>query len=247
MEFQSGNPTLNTNTFTKVGRFSGRPMTLNGMVNKTGILLLLLCATGSLTWDWASEDPAKAAGFATLGGFVGLAAALATTFKLEWSPVTAPIYALAEGLFLGAISALFNARYKGIVLQAVGLTVCVLAAMLFLYRTRVIRPTARFQMGLLAAMGGIFLLFFVDMILSFFGHGVPFIFGSGPFGIVFSLVVVVIAALSLIMNFALIEDGIEQGAPAFMEWYSGFALLVTLVWLYLSILQLLARLQGRRD
>jgi uncharacterized YccA/Bax inhibitor family protein len=247
MIFESGNPTLNANTFTREGGAPGRLMTLNGTVNKTGILLLLLCATGSLTWGWAIEDPAKAGGFAILGLIVGLIAALATSFKPEWSGVSAPVYALAEGLALGGVSAVFNARYHGIVVQAVGLTVCVLGAMLFLYRSRIIQPTARFQMGLCAAMGGLMLLYFINFILSFFGHGMPFIFGNGLMGIGFSLVVVVIAALSLIMDFGVIEQGIDSRAPAYMEWYGGFALLVTLVWLYISLLQLLAQLQNRRD
>ncbi len=247
MEFESGNPTLNSNTFSRAGRYSGRAMTLNGTINKTGVLLLLLCATGSLTWGWATEDPGKAMGFALLGMIVGLIAALATTFKMEWSAVTAPVYALAEGLLLGAVSAIFNQKYHGIVVQAVGLTVCVLAIMLFLYRTRVIQPTQRFMLGMAAAMGGLMLLYFVQMILSMFGHGVPFIFGSGPFGIIFSLVVVGIAALNLIIDFSVIEEGVNQGAPTYMEWYGGFAILTTLVWLYIEILRLLAKLQNRRD
>jgi uncharacterized YccA/Bax inhibitor family protein len=245
MEFESGNPTLNSKTFSRVGGYSSRVMTLNGTVNKTGILLLLLCATGSLTWGWASEDPGKAAGFAVLGMIVGLIAALVTSFKMEWAPVSAPVYALAEGLVLGAISAYFNQRYHGIVFQAVGLTVCVLAIMLFLYRTRIIQPTERFTLGVVAATGGIALLYFVNMILGMFGHGVPGIFGNGPFGIVFSLVVVGIAALNLIIDFGVIEQGVNRGAPSYMEWYGGFAILVTLVWLYIEILRLLSKMRSR--
>jgi uncharacterized YccA/Bax inhibitor family protein len=181
------------------------------------------------------------------GGIGGFITALITIFIPKVSPFTAPIYAALEGLVLGAISALFEAMYSGIVIQAVGLTVGVLAVMLFLYGTRIVKVTAKFRIGVIVATGAICLVYLVDIVLSFFSVRMPFIHESGPVGIVFSLVVVVIAAPNLILDFDFIEQGVRQQAPKYMEWYGGFSLLVTLVWLYREILGLLAKIRGSRD
>jgi uncharacterized YccA/Bax inhibitor family protein len=167
-------------------------------------------------------------------------------FKKEWAAFTAPVYALLEGLFLGGFSAIMELRFPGIAIEAVALTFGTCLVMLLAYRSGLIRPTQKFMIGIVAATGGIALVYFASMILGFFHIQIPGIFGSGPIGILFSLVVVVIAALNLILDFSVIEDGARMGAPKYMEWYSAFGLMVTLVWLYLEMVRLLAKLRDRR-
>ena len=175
----------------------------------------------------------------------GLIVAMVTVFKQTLAPYTTPIYAALEGVALGGISVIFEARYPGIVSQAVFLTFGTLGALLMAYRSGVVKATENFKLGVVAATGGIALLYFLSFILGFFGVSVPLIHSSGTFGILFSLFVVVIAALNLVLDFDFIEKGVERGAPKHMEWYGAFGLLVTLVWLYLEILHLLAKLQSR--
>jgi uncharacterized YccA/Bax inhibitor family protein len=170
---------------------------------------------------------------------------MATIFKPVWSPVTAPLYAAAEGLFLGAISALYEQRFHGIVLQAVLLTSGTLLALLAVYSMRLVRVTQNFRLGLLAATGGVALVYLLTIVLGLFGIHIPYIHDSGAIGIGFSIVVVVIAALNLVLDFDFIENGCARGAPKYMEWYAGFGLLVTLVWLYLEMLRLLSKLSRR--
>ena len=160
--------------------------------------------------------------------------------------MTAPIYAALEGLALGGISAVFESRYPGIVSQAVFLTFGTLAALLIAYRSGWIKATENFKLGVVAATGGIFFVYLISFVLSFFGVSIPLIHGSGVFGILFSLFVVVIAALNLVLDFDFIEQGAEQGAPKYMEWFAAFGLMVTLIWLYLEVLRLLSKLQQRR-
>jgi uncharacterized YccA/Bax inhibitor family protein len=178
-----------------------------------------------------------------IGGFV---VALVTIFKKNWSPFTAPIYALLEGLALGGISAIFERTYPGVAIQAVGLTLGTLFAMLLAYKTGMIRATQSFKIGVIAATGGIAVFYLVEMVLSMFFHiNVPAINGSSPWGIAFSLFVVVVAALNLVLDFDMIETGVNGGAPKYMEWYGAFGLMVTLIWLYLEILRLLGKLRRR--
>jgi uncharacterized YccA/Bax inhibitor family protein len=172
--------------------------------------------------------------------------AMVTIFKPTWSPITAPMYAALQGLALGGISAFFEQRYPGIVIQAIALTFGTLAVLLMAYTTGVIKATENFKLGVASATGAVFLVYMSTMVLGFFGISVPFIHEGGLIGIIFSLVVVVIAALNLVLDFDFIETGVERGAPKFMEWYAAFGLMVTLVWLYLEILRLLAKLQSRR-
>jgi uncharacterized YccA/Bax inhibitor family protein len=163
-----------------------------------------------------------------------------TIFKKNWSPFTAPIYALLEGLALGGISAVFEKTYPGVAIQAVGLTLGTLFVMLLAYKTGMIRATQSFKIGVIAATGGIAVFYLVEMVLGMFFHiNVPAVNGSGPWGIAFSLFIVIIAALNLVLDFDMIETGVSAGAPKYMEWYGAFALMVTLVWLYLEILRLL--------
>ncbi|HEU4774247.1 MAG TPA: Bax inhibitor-1/YccA family protein [Lysobacter sp.] len=222
-------------------------MTLNGTVNKTGMLLLLCVLTASFAWSQVST-PAGIVGAQPYmwGGLIGgLVLAVVTIFKKEWAPVTAPLYALVEGFFLGAISAMFNHMYEGIVMQAVLLTFGTLFALLFAYRSGLVKATENFKLGVVAATGGVFLVYMASMVLGFFGINIPMIHESGLLGIGFSLVVVVIAALNLVLDFDFIETGVEQGAPKYMEWYGAFGLMVTLVWLYIEFLRLLSKLQSR--
>lgn len=251
---RSGNPVLKESTFLDLGSGSvvtrdAGAMTLNGTVNKTGILLLLCVLTATFSWNAAlnAEGALTPAGTIYLWGglIVGFILALVTSFKPAWSPVSAPLYALAEGLFLGGISAMFNAKFPGIVMQAVLLTFGTLFALLVAYRSGWIKATENFKLGVVAATGGIALIYLATIVLRLFNINIPFIHDSGLIGIGFSLFVVVIAALNLVLDFDFIENGAEQGAPKYMEWYGAFGLMVTLVWLYVEFLRLLSKLQSR--
>ena len=242
--FRSGNPALKADTFTSARTFGAETMTLEGSVNKTGIALVVLIACAALQWNHLfGEAMPLVMLVGVIGGFV---IALVTAFKKEWAPVTTPLYAALEGLALGGISLVFEARYPGIVINAVGLTFGTLAALLLAYRSGLVRATENFKLGIFAATGGIAILYLVSLVMGFFGKSIPFIHDSGPIGIGFSLVVVVIAALNLVLDFDFVERGAAAGAPKYMEWYAAFGLLVTLVWLYLEMLRLLAKLQDRR-
>lgn len=223
-------------------------MTIEGTINRTGVLLLCVLATAVWTWSqfFASRDPAVVMPYILIGALGGFVMAMVTIFKKEWSGVTAPIYALLEGLFLGAVSATMEIRYPGIAVQAVALTFGTCFCMLLAYRSGLIRATRRFTLGIVAATGSIALLYLVSMVIGFFGIQIPYIFGNGPIGILFSVVVVAIAALNLILDFNFIEQGAMQGAPKYMEWYAAFGLMVTLIWLYIEILRLLTKLRDRR-
>jgi uncharacterized YccA/Bax inhibitor family protein len=241
------NPTLSPQVFSDASIATrGEPMTVQGAVNKTAILLAITTCSATYTWQlYFRGETASATGWMVGGMIGGLILAVITCFKTAWSPVTAPLYALFEGLFIGALSSMFEQRMPGIVIQAVMLTFGTLAALLGAYSMGIIRSSPAFRRGVIAATGGIALLYLVSMVLGFFNIHIPGIFGSGPIGIGFSLVVVIIAALNLVIDFDMIESGARAGAPKYMEWYSGFALLVTLVWLYLEILRLLAKLNRR--
>ncbi|MCF7805598.1 MAG: Bax inhibitor-1/YccA family protein [Candidatus Marinimicrobia bacterium] len=247
---RTANPALNSNTFQNLDYASaGRDtMSLQGTVNRSATLLVLLMLPAIWTWNiFFSAGSSGAVMPYMIGGAIGgLIVALITVFKKTWSPITAPIYAVLEGLFLGGISAIFEAQYPGIVLQAVFLTFGTLFGLLAAYRTGLIQVTENFKLGVAAATGGIFLVYMLTWILGFFGMQIPFIHSSGLIGIGFSVFVVIIAALNLVLDFDFIESGVEAGAPRYMEWYASFGLLVTLVWLYLEILRLLAKLASRR-
>ncbi|MEO1840370.1 MAG: Bax inhibitor-1/YccA family protein [Pseudomonadota bacterium] len=226
---------------------STQRMTLAGAINKTGILLVLCLVSAGYVWNqfFQSSEPPAVNGLMMLGLLGGLVMAIVTIFKRQWAGLTAPAYALLQGLALGGISAMFELQYPGIVIQAVGLTFGTLAMLLLAYKTGLIKPTENFRLMIVAATGGIALLYLVSFVMGFFGSSVGFIHSNGLFGIGFSLFVVAIAALNLVLDFDFIEAGAEQGAPKYMEWYGAFSLMVTLVWLYLEILRLLAKLRSR--
>ena len=252
---KTSNPALGENTFRGVAGvgYGGAidatsRMTLSGTVNKTGILLILTFASAAYTWFQylAAGTPAAVGGWMAIGGIGGFICAMVTIFKKEWSPVSAPIYALLEGLLLGGISAMFDVRYPGIAIQAVGLTFGTLFALLFAYKSGMIRVTQKFALGVAAATGGIMLFYVAQMLLGFFHiHFMSSVYGSGVIGIGFSLFVVAIAALNLVLDFDFIERGVNYGAPKYMEWYGAFGIMVTLIWLYLEMLRLLAKTRSR--
>ena len=246
---RTANPALNAKTFKNLPAVAGidQAMTIQGTVNKTVVMLLLLVVTASWTWSmfYSSGNPAVVSPWMIGGAIGGFIVAMFTVFKKHWSGITAPIYAMLEGLFLGGISAVFESMYPGIVMQAVALTFGTLFGLLFAYKSGLIKVTENFKLGVVAATGGIALVYVASFILGLFGVNMPFIHESGLLGIGFSLFVVVIAALNLVLDFDFIEHGAEAGAPKFMEWYAAFGLIVTLVWLYVEILRLLAKLRGR--
>ncbi|MBN2731266.1 MAG: Bax inhibitor-1/YccA family protein [Balneolaceae bacterium] len=239
--FRSGNPTISEKLFQQSDRAvpAGEQMTISGTVNKIGILFLLLLIGASISWYMPS--PLFMWGGA-IGGFI---VAIVTVFKKEWSPITAPLYAGLEGLFLGAISMVYASAYDGIIFNAVALTLGIFAAMLITYRSGLIEVTHKFRMGIVAATGGVVLVYFASIILGFFGINLSLVTGTGMWGIGFSLLVIVIAALNLVLDFDLIDRGAEAGAPKYFEWYTAFGLIITLVWLYIEILRLLGKLQRR--
>jgi uncharacterized YccA/Bax inhibitor family protein len=246
----TGNPVLSEAVYRRAGlaETPTQVMTVQGSVLKTAILVVILLGTGTYSWlQTVAGFTPLVYGLLIAGSLGGCITALVTIFIPKASPFTAPVYAALEGLFLGAISAVFETMYPGIVVQAVGLSIGVLAVMLFLYGTGVIRATEKFKIGVVAATGAVCLVYLVDMVVSMFGTRLPFIHETGPVGIGFSLIVVVIAALNLILDFDFIEQGARRQAPKYMEWYGGFSLLVTLIWMYLEILRLLAKLRSSRN
>jgi uncharacterized YccA/Bax inhibitor family protein len=249
---KSGNPALNSAVFSEAAKTissSGTTelMTLGGTSAKAGVLGLLVVAGAAYTWQlyFTSGSPAVVMPWLIGGTIAGLVMALITIFNKQISPYTSPIYAVFEGLALGGLSAIFDAQYPGIVIQAIGLTFGVLAAMLMTYTTGLIKPTENFKLGVVAATGGICVYYLIALVLGFFHIQAPLIWDSGPFGIGFSVFVVIIAALNLVIDFDFIEQGVKEGAPKYMEWYGAFGLIVTLVWLYLEILRLLSKVSKK--
>jgi len=244
---ESSNPALNKRVFERAFADSvAETMTVRGAIHKTVLLAMLALLTATYVWRWlmSGADPATVMPVMIAGAIGGLVFALITTFKLEWSAFTTPVYALCEGLFLGGISAIFERMIPGIAIQAIGLTFGVLFLMLFLYRTGVIRATEKLKMGIVAATGAVALFYIVSMIANLFGANIS-VFNMGLVGVGIQFLIVGIAAFNLILNFNFIEEGEYRNAPKYIEWYSAFSLLVTIVWLYVEILKLLAVLARR--
>ncbi|MFA7536401.1 MAG: Bax inhibitor-1/YccA family protein [Desulfuromonadales bacterium] len=241
---RTGNPVLKENVFTR--SLPGvETMSLQGAVNKTVILLALVVIGAGWTWNLFFSQGAPAVQPWMIGGFIGgFVVAMVTVFKQQWAPVLAPIYAGLEGVALGGISAIFEVQFPGIVIQAIMLTFGVLFGLLLAYKSRLIKVTDNFRLGVVAATGGIALVYLVSIVGGFFGWQIPFIHASGTIGILFSLFVVVVASLNLVLDFDFIERG-DGVAPKYMEWYAAFGLVVTLVWLYLELLRLLSKLRSR--
>ena len=237
----TSNPLLKRDEAFSGTGYGEETMRLEGVINKTGILLLLCAGAGAFSWT----HPELQGPLILIGLIGGLIACLVGIFKPATTPVTAPLYAVLEGLCLGAISQIAELRYPGIVGNAIMLTFGVLGLMLALYGFRIIRVTDGLVKGIIAATAAICLVYLVDLALNFFGVRMPYLHESGKLGIIISLVVVGIASANLLVDFRVIEDRIESGSPRYMEWYCGMALLVTLVWLYLELLRLLSKMRGR--
>ncbi|WP_346855248.1 Bax inhibitor-1/YccA family protein [uncultured Draconibacterium sp.] len=250
---KSSNPVLKEKVFNRDYISQSDVMTVNGTMNKTSILLLLVVASAVFTWnkffDAIALNPesgmATVAPWLAVGAIGGFITVLVTVFRPQSSGISAPIYAIFEGLFLGGISAIFEMQYSGIVMRAVALTLAVFVVMLFLYRSGAIKVTQKLKMGIFAATGGIALVYLFSFIGSFFGMNASFLYGNSNLSIGISLFVVAIAALNLILDFSFIENASASGAPKYMEWYGAFGLMVTLIWLYLEILRLLSKLASR--
>ncbi len=233
LSLRSGNPALSASTFTGFGSMEqAESMTIQGTVNKTALSLLIVMVSASYTWGMPIVD-GRFGGLIALGAIGGLITALVTIFKKQWAMYTVPAYAVLQGLMLGGA-------------MVITIILTWLRALLLAYKSGLIKPTENFKLGIFAATGGIAMLYLISFVMSFFGSGIGFIHSNSTFGILFSFGVVIIAALNLVLDFDFIEEGSEIGAPKYMEWYATFGLLVTLIWLYLEILRLLAKLQSRR-
>lgn len=242
---RSGNPTLKDKTFEQNGHYSGREaMTIEGTVNKSFIMLALLLGGAFSTWSMYFNGQ-NVLPYAIGGAIGGIVLALIISFVPKTSPYLVPIYAILEGCFLGALSAHYESLYQSITLQAALLTMGVFIALLMAYKTRLIKATENFKLGVFAATAGIALVYLLSFILRFFGITLPYLHDNSLIGIGVSVVIVIVAALNLVLDFDFIESGAEKGAPKYMEWYGAFGLLVTLVWLYIEMLRLLSKLRSR--
>lgn len=237
---ESSNPMMKEDSFRKeaAGIFDGNAMTMNGAVNKSIFLFSLLLLTTGISYFMATPF------LMWTGAILGLIAVLVASFKPHLSVYAAPAYALFEGLFVGAISAVYAAAFSGIVFQAVALTFGTLLMMLLVYKSGLIKVTQKFRMGVVMATGAIFIFYIISWIMSMFGMSVPMLHDNGLMGIGLSVVIIGVAALNLLLDFDLFERGEREGAPEYMEWFAAMSLLVTLVWLYVEFLRLLSKLNS---
>jgi uncharacterized YccA/Bax inhibitor family protein len=248
---RTANPALSANTFENIESGVGK-MTLRGTVNKSLFLIFLVMGTAFMSWQSSYPEgwSTTAVPYIPIWYIPAIIAAfvigLVIIFVKTSAPFLTPVYAILEGAALGALSSIFEHKFPGIVMQAVACTFGTFLALLMAYKSGVIRATENFKLGVVAATGGIAIVYIIDLVLMFFGMRVPFIHDNGPMGIAVSMFITVIAALNLVLDFDFIEKGAEQGAPKYMEWYSAFGLLVTLIWLYLEILRLLAKSRSRK-
>ncbi len=248
--YRTSNPALNDQTFI-IGAGvhpNTEAMTLEGVASKTAFLLAISSAVAIGVWTLTmpSNNAMLAVGLAGAGSIGGLIIALIVIFGKSVNPGLITTYALVEGLLLGGMSSVAEMYYPGIAMQAVLLTFCIFVGVLVIYRMRLIPYTENMRIAISAAVGGIFLIYLVSFLLSAIGFPVPYIHGSGPIGIGFSIFVVLIACLSLVADFDFVEKGVENKAPRELEWRAAFGLLVTLIWLYIEVLRLLMKLQSRR-
>lgn len=242
MTMKSGNPALGANTFTNFAPTTDSSvMSMQGVILKSALLLLAVVAGGVGGWRVAASNPETIGAMILGGAILGFVIALITIFKKTIAKYTAPVYAVVEGFVLGAISMIFETVYPGVVMQAILITLGIFVMMLGLYQSRVIKVTEKFKLGIVAATGGIALYYIAYVVAGLFGVSLPLVDDATGWGIAFSVVVVIIAALNLVLDFDFIESGVQKKAPKYMEWYASFGLMVTLVWLYLEILRLLGK------
>ena len=243
---RTSNPIFSAKSFRAQGGLAtANSMSVQGTINKAGIMLVLLLLSASWVWG-RTLAMGQVSGLTTLGAFGGFIVAMVTIFKKEWSGVTAPVYAILEGLFIGGLSAMLEVRYPGVVFQAAMLTFGTAAALFMAYSSGLIQVTQRLRLMIVSATGGIFLVYLTSMVLGFFGVSIPMIHSSGTIGIVFSLIVVGIAAMNLVLDFDFIEQGAQYQFPKYMGWYGAFGLMVTLIWLYIEMLRLLSKIRSNR-
>ena len=249
LSYRSSNPALNSNTFKNVVKRDSlhlnETMTIKGAVDKTALALSLLLISGYYCYSLGEQSLTLI--LTLIGLFLGLILFITTILKKSWAPFTVPFYSISQGFVLGGVSFYYNSQYEGIVLQAILLTILVLISMLFAYRSKIIKPTENFKLGVFSALMAVSLLYIVGFIMSFFGSGIPILNpnNSSLISIGFSVFVVILGAFCLVIDFDFIEEGAEKGVPKYMEWYGAFGLLVTLIWLYLEIIKLLAKLRNR--
>jgi len=249
LSYRTSNPALNSNTFKNVVKKDSlhlnETMTIRGTVDKTALALCMLVISGYYCYSLGEQSLTIILMF--IGVFLGLILFITTILKKSWAPFTVPFYSISQGLVLGGVSFYYNTQYEGIVLQAILLTILVLVSMLFAYRSKIIKPTENFKLGVYSALSAVFLLYVLGFIMSFFGSGIPILSpnNSSLISIGFSGIVVLLGAFCLVIDFDFIEEAAEKGLPKFMEWYGAFGLLVTLIWLYLEIIKLLAKLRNR--
>ena len=248
---KTSNPVFGNNIYQKArATYAGDEyMTLNGTINKSVLAILFVMAAAFYTWQRFFEvydplEPALAVGKVTalmaIGGIGGFVVAIITSFSPKRAALLTPIYAILQGMFLGGLSAMFEAQFPGLVMKAVSLTFMVFLSMLFVYRQGIIKVTGKFRKGMMAAMMGLLLFYVASWVAGLIGLNVSYLHGGGSFGLIFSLIVTGISAFSLLLDFDFIERGAEAGAPKYMEWYGVFGLLVSLIWLYINILRLLS-------
>ena len=250
--FKSGNPALSEKRFRDTVLDDvvthDNAMTVKGTMQKFGFLFLMTMGTAFYSWKEYAQG-GNVMPLILTGAIGGLVIAIVLMFKKEWSSFLAPLYGLLEGLFVGAISAYYNYAFAGaapnIIINAVGLTFGTAIAMYLLYSFRIIKATQKFKAIVMTATAGIAIFYLITFVLGFFGVTIPFLHEGSALGIGFSVFVVALAALNLILDFDMIEQGAALGAPKYMEWYGAFGLLVTIVWLYLEILRLLSKLSSR--
>ncbi len=249
---KSSNPALGKKVFEKsLADKTTSTMTVQGTANKTFLLTLLVILGATYTWKLFFSEPtielamSRVSPWMLIGGIAGFVISLIIIFVKKLAPVLAPVYAIIEGLFLGSLSGFFEAMYPGIVIKAVALTLTTLFSLLFFYKTGIIKVTQKFRMGVFAATGGIALMYLFSWIAGMFGANLSFLYDSSGLSIGISLFVVVIAALNLVLDFDFIATGEKMGAPKYMEWYSAFSLMITLIWLYIEFLKLIAKLSNR--
>lgn len=247
--FNSSNPVFGRNIFENTARdfTSSNTMTVKGTMGKALLMLALVVLGASYTWKmfFGLETTNAAMGWMIGGAIGGLITGLIISFVPKTASWLSPIYSILQGLFLGAISAVFEAQFHGILINAVGLTLAVAFLLFFIYRTGIIKVTDKLRVGIIAATGAIALFYLVTWIVSLFGGNTSFMMDSSALSIGISVVIVIVAALNLLLDFDFIQKGEQAGAPKYMEWYGAFGLMVTLIWLYLEILKLLAKLSRR--